>query len=315
LSDSQGDDSSTSSFFPEESQAQMSVEPKVRVLIADDHPVFTAGLRMLLESLPTTEVVGEASTGKDALELARELIPDIVMMDVDMPQMNGIAATQAILAASPDSAVLILSIIEDLDTVLAAVRAGARGYLLKGAGMEEIAQAIGVISKGGAIFGCQVAQAVVDYITKPPPQIVPFPELTDRERDVLRLVADGQGNTVIARELSLSVKTVRNYLSRIFAKLQVTHRTEAAVRARREGLVAEVDGKGSGIYGSTCRAGPDAAPGPPASPSSAPAGPWSEDEGRRRGTASMCRRGAVAGATGIPAPGTRGSPTAQASCK
>jgi DNA-binding NarL/FixJ family response regulator len=232
----------------EESQAQMSSERKVRVLIADDHPVFTTGLRMLLDSIPTTEVVGEASTGKEALELARELNPDIIMMDVDMPQMNGIAATQAIASACPDSAVLVLSIVEDLDTVLAAMRAGARGYLLKGAGIEEIAQAIGVVSQGGAIFGRQVARAVVDYITKPPPQTVPFPELTDRERDVLRLVADGQGNAAIARQLSLSVKTVRNYLSRIFAKLQVTHRTEAAVRARREGLVAEVDGNGEHTF-------------------------------------------------------------------
>jgi DNA-binding NarL/FixJ family response regulator len=220
----------------------MPSEPIVRVLIADDHPVFSAGLRMLLDSIPGIQVVAEAATGKAALELARRLCPDIVLMDVDMPQLNGVAATQAIVAACPRSAVLMLSILEDLDTVLAAVRAGARGYLLKGAGLEEITQAIDVVSQGGAIFGRQVAGDVVEYITKPPPQTVPFPELTDRERDVLRLVADGQGNGAIARELSLSVKTVRNYLSRIFAKLQVTHRTEAAVRARREGLVAEADG-------------------------------------------------------------------------
>ncbi|GAB2858830.1 response regulator transcription factor [Actinoallomurus bryophytorum] len=215
----------------------------VRVLIADDHPVFSAGLRMLLRSIAGVEVIAEAATGKAALDLTRRLCPDIVLMDVNMPQMNGIAATQAIVAACPGSAVLMLTIIEDIDTVLAAVRAGARGYLLKGSGLEEIAQAIDVVSRGGAVFGRQVASDVVDYITKPPPQTVPFPELTDRERDILRLVGEGLGNATIAHELSLSVKTVRNYLSRIFAKLQVTHRAEAAVRARREGLVAEADGR------------------------------------------------------------------------
>lgn len=221
----------------------MPSESIVRVLIADDHPVFSAGLRMLLDSIAGIEVIAEAATGKAALDLARRLRPDIVLMDIDMPQMNGIAATQAIVAACPGSAVLILTIIEDIDTVRAALRAGAWGYLLKGAGLEEIAQAIDVVSHRGAIFGRQVASDVVGYMTKPPPQTVPFPELTDRERDVLRLVAEGHGNGAIAHELSLSVKTVRNYLSRIFAKLQVTHRAEAAVRARREGLVAETDGR------------------------------------------------------------------------
>jgi DNA-binding NarL/FixJ family response regulator len=194
------------------------------------------GLRIALDAIPGVEVVGEARNGKAAVEQARRSLPDIVLMDVDMPQMNGIAATRAIVAERPHSAVLILTIVDDLDSVMAAMRAGARGYLLKGAGLDDIVRAVKAVGQGEAIFGPQIANRVVDHITKPAQLAVPFPELTDRERDVLRLVAEGQPNAVIARELDLSIKTVRNYLSRIFCKLQVTHRTEAAIRARRAGL-------------------------------------------------------------------------------
>ncbi|GAA1991469.1 response regulator transcription factor [Kitasatospora viridis] len=217
----------------------MSSSPAVRVLIADDHPVFAAGLRILLQTMQGVEVVGEVDTGRAAVAAARETRPDVIFMDVDMPQMNGIAATQAIVAQGTGAAVLMLTILDDIDTVLGALRAGARGYLLKGAGPEDITRALAAVRQGALIFGPQVAGLVVDHITKPvaPPSVI-FPELTDRERDVLRLVADGRGNAAIASELSLSIKTVRNYLSRIFAKLQVTHRTEAAIRARQEGLGA-----------------------------------------------------------------------------
>jgi DNA-binding NarL/FixJ family response regulator len=214
----------------------MPPENAIRVLIADDHPVFLMGLKMALDAIPGVEVVAEVRNGKAAVEQARKLLPDIVLMDVDMPQMNGIAATRAIVAERPRSAVLILTIVDDLDSVMAAMRAGARGYLLKGAGLEDIVRAVKAVGQGEAIFGSQIANRIVDHIAKPVQLAVPFPELTDRERDVLRLVAEGQPNSVIARDLDLSIKTVRNYLSRIFCKLQVTHRTEAAIRARRAGL-------------------------------------------------------------------------------
>jgi DNA-binding NarL/FixJ family response regulator len=211
--------------------------PALRVLIADDHPVFAVGLRVLLDTLDGVEVVGEATTGKAAVLMARQTHPDLVLMDVDLPQMNGIAATSAILTECPNITVLMLTILDELDAILDAMRAGARGYLLKGAGLVEIARAIESVRQGEVIFGPHIADRIINHVTRPTPvQKVPFPELTDREREVLRMVADGCGNAAIARELSLSIKTVRNYLSRIFIKLQVTHRTEAAIMARREGL-------------------------------------------------------------------------------
>jgi DNA-binding NarL/FixJ family response regulator len=207
----------------------------VRVLIADDHPIFIAGLRTLLGTVPNIEVVGEARTGRHAVAEARQLRPDIVLMDVNMPEINGIQATRAILAERPATAILMLTMFEDDHTVLAAMRAGARGYFLKGAGHDDIVRAISAVIRGDAIFDAQVAAQVFDYLSGAAPA-QPFPELTDRERAVLLLVAEGRSNSEIARELSLSIKTVRNYLSRIFAKLHVAHRAEAAVKARREGL-------------------------------------------------------------------------------
>jgi DNA-binding NarL/FixJ family response regulator len=216
----------------------MTAEPIMRVLVTDDHPIFCAGLRMMLDAVPGIEIVGEAHTGRAAVEQARRLQPDIVLMDLEMPDMDGIAATRAIVEKCPKSAVLILTIVEDLDSVMAAIRAGARGYLLKGAGVDDIVRAVKAVGRGEAIFGRQIASQVVNHLTEWGVPQVPFPELTNREREVLRLVASGAGNAAIARELDLSIKTVRNYLSRIFVKLQVTHRTEAAVRARRAGLGA-----------------------------------------------------------------------------
>ncbi len=211
-------------------------ESQLRVLIADDHPVFLAGIRTVLSTIARVELVGETTTGTATVEAARRLKPDLILMDVNMPQMNGIEATRRILSEHPAMKILILTMFSDDDTLLAAMRAGARGYLLKGAAAREIALAVDVVSRGEAIFGAHVAARVIEYITNPPSQRAPFPELTDRERAVLELVADGRGNASIAQELQLSHKTVRNYMSRIFAKLQVADRAAAAVRARRAGL-------------------------------------------------------------------------------
>ncbi len=207
-----------------------------RVLIADDHPVYLSGLRMLLGMISTVEVVGEARTGKETLSEIYRLRPHLVLMDVNMPGTSGIEVTRTITPRYPDTAVIMLSMLEDRDTFLSAVRAGARGYLVKGASTDDIEQAIGTVRRGGVVFGAEVASWALDYLNKPRESSKPFPELTDRERAVLELVADGLGNATIARRLGLSIKTVRNYLSRIFAKLQIADRTEAAVQARRAGL-------------------------------------------------------------------------------
>ncbi len=208
----------------------------VRVVIADDHPVYLSGLRMLLDLIGSVEVVGEARTGTEALSEIYRLRPHLALMDVNMPGTSGIEVTKTIATRCPDTSVIMLSMLEDCDTFLAAMRAGARGYLVKGASSEDIGQAIGTVRRGGVVFGREVAGWALDYLNKPRESAKPFPELTDRERAVLELVADGLGNASIARRLGLSIKTVRNYLSRIFAKLQIADRTEAAVQARRAGL-------------------------------------------------------------------------------
>ena len=210
----------------------------LRLLIADDHPAFRAGLRLLLESLDDVEVVGEAATGAEAVELAVEHLPDVVVMDLQMPGVGGIEATRAIVARAPEVNVLVLTMFEDEDSVFAALRAGARGYVLKGAGQEELARAIRAIASGEAIFSPAIATRVIDFFSRSrddqPPQA--FPELTDREREVLGLIAEGLPNPEIMRRLVLSPKTVRNHVSNILAKLQVRDRSEAIVRAREAGL-------------------------------------------------------------------------------
>ncbi|HEX5402940.1 MAG TPA: response regulator transcription factor [Pseudonocardiaceae bacterium] len=213
-----------------------STQPKIDVLIADDHPVYRSGLRTVLNSIGVLRVVGEARTGTEALTMAYQLRPQLALMDVNLPKISGIEATKTIVSRCPCTSIIIVTMIEDRDTFLSAMRAGARGYLLKGASAEDIRRAIDTVRSGSLVFDPQVSNWVVEYLTKPPTYGKPFPELTDRERTVLELVADGKGNAVIARELHLSIKTVRNYLSRIFAKLQVLDRTEAAVQARRSGL-------------------------------------------------------------------------------
>lgn len=208
----------------------------LRILIADDHPVFVAGLRSVLDAIPGAIVVGEAGSGTEAIVADHRLQPDVVMMDVNMPGANGIEATRTIVGRRPRTAVLVLTMDDAEDTILAALRAGARGYLLKGCGLADITLALDAVAGGGAIFGSQVAGRVLERLTCPSVAQVPFPELTDRERAVLALVADGRSNQAIAAALGLSPKTVRNYLSRIFSRLQVADRAAAVVRARRAGL-------------------------------------------------------------------------------
>jgi DNA-binding NarL/FixJ family response regulator len=211
------------------------MEP-IRVLLADDHPVVRGGLRALLESLPVYEVVGEATDGDAAVREAQLTKPDVVLMDIRMPGIDGIEATRQVRAAVPETAVLVLTMLDDDDTVFAAMRAGAQGYLLKGAEQGDIDRAIRAVVAGEAIFSPGVAQRVLGFFAAPVAGSDPFPELTAREREVLDLVAAGRRNQAIAAELFLSPKTVANHISSIFAKLAVVDRSEAIVRARRGGL-------------------------------------------------------------------------------
>lgn len=213
-------------------------DPVIRVVLADDHPVVRGGLRALLESLPAYEVVGEAVDGDSAVKEVQLTRPDVVLMDVRMPGVDGLEATRRIRSAAPDVAVLVLTMFDDDDTVFAAMKAGAQGYLLKGAEQAEIDRAIRAVVAGEAIFGPGVAARVLQHFADRPTAThdVPFPELTDREREVLDLVAAGRRNAAIAEELFLSPKTVANHISSIFAKLAVADRSAAIVRARDEGL-------------------------------------------------------------------------------
>jgi DNA-binding NarL/FixJ family response regulator len=206
-----------------------------RVLV-DDHPVVLGGLRALLESLPGFEVVGEATDGEAAVREVVLTKPDVVLMDIRMPGIDGLEATRRIREATTGVAVLVLTMFDDDDTVFGAMRAGAQGYLLKGAAQVEIDRAIRAVVAGEAIFSPGVAQRVLGYFAAPPPVADPFPGLTAREREVLDLMATGARNQVIAERLFLSPKTVANHISSIFAKLEVADRSAAIVRARRGGL-------------------------------------------------------------------------------
>jgi DNA-binding NarL/FixJ family response regulator len=209
----------------------------IRILIADDHPVFRYGLKALLTTEAEAEVVGEATNGAEAVSLAKELRPDVVLMDINMPGLNGIEATRKIVEDNPEVGVLVISMLED-DTVFAAMRAGARGYLIKGAEGEETLRAIRGVARGEAIFNPRIAERLMAYFAKPPTgeDLQEFPQLTPREREILELIAQGLTNQAIAERLVLSPKTVRNYSSTIFSKLQVANRAEAIVQARRAGL-------------------------------------------------------------------------------
>jgi len=211
-----------------------STEP-IRILLADDHTLFRDGLRALFNSLPDTAVVGEAAAGGEAVELAEHLQPDVILMDIQMPGVNGIEATRKIVQTSPHIGVIVVTMFEDDDSVFAAMRAGARGYVLKGASQEEMLRAIRAVAQGDAQFGTDIAARLMNFFAAPrPPQI--FPELTDREREVLALIAQGHNNSEIARKLVISVKTVRNHVSNIFSKLQVADRAQAIIQAREAGL-------------------------------------------------------------------------------
>ncbi len=211
----------------------------VRVVVADDHPVYRSGLRMLLEELGI-EVVAEAPDGARAVELALEHRPDVVLMDLQMPGVTGLEATRRLSEVAPEVRVLVLTMVEDDDTLFAALRAGAAGYLLKGAGADEIDRAVRGVAAGDAVYGAGVAERLRRlFVAGPVASPVAFPQLVERERDVLALLADGASNAEIAGRLFLSDKTVRNYVSSIFAKLGVRDRAQAIVRAREAGLGAD----------------------------------------------------------------------------
>ena len=215
----------------------------IRVLLVDDHPVFRHGLRALLASLGIVDVVGEGASGEDAVELAQQLRPDVVVMDLHMPGLGGVNATRRITAAMPGIGVLVLTMFDDDDSVFAAMRAGARGYLVKGADTPDVIRAITAVAEGEAIFGPSVATRVLAFLNRPLSAYDEqrFPELTSRERETLDLLAAGCSNTEIARRLYLSPKTVRNNVSSIFTKLQVADRAHAIVRARAAGLGRDTD--------------------------------------------------------------------------
>lgn len=208
------------------------------MLLVDDHDDFRRGLAALLAATPTVEVVGHAEDGRAAVTLALDLQPDVILMDLQMPGLNGVEATARIVQSSPHIGVLVLTMMEDEESVFAAVRAGARGYLLKGARRSEIVRSIEAVGSGEVIFGPGIAERMMTYFrtvrSRPAPEA--FPDLTERERVILGRIAEGLDNATIARELSLSVKTVRNHSSNIFAKLQVAHRAQAIVLAREAGL-------------------------------------------------------------------------------
>jgi DNA-binding NarL/FixJ family response regulator len=217
------------------------VESTIRVLIADDHTVYRWGLRTLLGSELDLEVIGEAATGKEIVERAAELRPDIILMDIQMPGINGIEATRRIIEANQEIGVIILTMYEDDDSVFSAMRAGARGYVLKGAHPSEILKVLRAVADGEAYFGPEIAKRLMNFFSapKPAPSEEAFPELTAREVEILDLIAQGHTNAKIAARLFVSPRTVGNHVSHIFTKLQVADRAHAIIRAREAGLGRE----------------------------------------------------------------------------
>ena len=221
---------------------------RLTILIADDHPLFRHGIAALLRAEPDLAVVGEATTGDETVGMAAELQPDVILMDIRMPGVNGIEATRRILHTSPHIRILVVTMFEDDASVFTAMRAGARGYILKDAQKVDLLRAIRAVGRGEAIFSPAIAGRLIDFFGAPPgtlppggpqwPAGLPFPELTPREREILDLIAQGFNNTEIATRLVLSPNTVRNYVSNIFGKLQVADRAQAVIRARQAGLGA-----------------------------------------------------------------------------
>lgn len=209
----------------------------VRVLVADDHPGFRRGLTALLGAEPGIEVVGEAVDGREVIEKALALTPDVVLMDLQMPGVNGIEATRRILEEKPGIGILVLTMFEDDGSVVSAMKAGARGYVLKSSRPTEVLQILSSVAGGEARFGPEIARRLTGFLADPGPDPASaFPELTDREREILNLIAAGWDNAAIAAHLFVSPNTVRNHISRIFAKLGVSNRAQAIVRAREAGL-------------------------------------------------------------------------------
>jgi DNA-binding NarL/FixJ family response regulator len=213
----------------------------IRVLIADDHPFYREGVRTMLNVAPDIEIVGEAANGDETITQAESLQPDVILMDLKMPGVNGVEATRRILRASPHIGVLVLTMFEADESVFTAMRAGARGYLLKDADQEELIRAIKAVSRGEAIFSPAIAERLIHYFAalRPMAADLAFPELTEREREILQLIAQGHSNAEIAERLLLRTKTVQNHVSNIFSKLQVADRAQAIVRAREAGLGLE----------------------------------------------------------------------------
>ena len=208
----------------------------VRIVVADDHGIVREGLAALLSARDGFELVGTAATGSEAVRAAVTLHPDVLVMDIQMPEVTGIEATREIARVAPEVAVLMLTMFDDDESVFAAMRAGARGYVLKGAAGDNVIRAIAAVAEGEAIFGPGIARRTLAYLSRPRTDEALFPELTPREREVLALIADGLGNAAIASRLNLATATIGNHITSIFAKLQVTTRAEAIVRARTTGL-------------------------------------------------------------------------------
>lgn len=208
----------------------------VRIVVADDHAVVREGLRALIATVDGYELIDVVATGKQAVRAAVTSQPDVVVMDINMPDGSGIDATRDITRAAPGVAVLMLTMFDDDESVFAAMRAGALGYVLKGADPEDILRAIAAVAAGHAVFGPGLARRAINYLSGPAPARLAFPTLTPREREVLELIATGIGNVTIAGRLGLSPNTISNHISSIFGKLQVASRAEAIVRARDAGL-------------------------------------------------------------------------------
>jgi DNA-binding NarL/FixJ family response regulator len=217
-------------------------QPPIRIVIADDHTLFREGLSAIFMNVPDIEVIGEAGTGQEAVDQVKRSAPAVVLMDINMPDMNGIEATRQILAVQPATGIIILTMLEDDDSLFAAMRAGARGYILKGADKAEVLKTIRAVAAGEALFGPAIAGRLTAFFQqgrKAPHRrdaVSPFPELTDREYEILERIARGENNQQIAQQLHISAKTTSNHISNIFNKLQVADRAQAIVKARQAGL-------------------------------------------------------------------------------
>jgi DNA-binding NarL/FixJ family response regulator len=211
---------------------------KIKILIADDHVLIQDALKYLFLSVPDIELVGKATTGQEVIEAVLREKPDVVLMDIQMPEIDGIEATRQIMEKLPQIAIIMLTMFQDDDSVFAAMRAGARGYVLKGADQDVILRAIRSAANGESLFSPEIAKRLMNFFAnlRPPPSPNTFPELTDRERELLHYIARGDTNERIAEILAISLKTVRNHVSSIFNKLRVADRTQAAIRAREAGF-------------------------------------------------------------------------------